>query len=411
MKFAMFRTERKELRASSAGASGDFSLRKYFDLSSIINILSSYNFAKISVVSFFLFSISVKMYSALRPAARRLFSVRPNASSFIARSRSIATQSIAFSRPAATSSVSSFQQIQRRWNSDEATKVATEKAVTSTQEVKAEGEAALEAAARNAASEQVSTVDATSAETEALLTEQVSAGSQERDAAAGEDELGFRVKKPVRRTIDNLTPSPTVYVGNLFFDVTAEDLKNRMQSYGVIEKATIIHDARGLSKGFGYVTFDSVEAAQRAIDEMSQQIYEGRRVLVQFSASGPSEKQSRPKSKPTRSLYIGNLAYDLSDRELNDIFKSVRNVVEVRVAVDRQSGSPRGFAHADFLDIPSAQAALEILSSKAPHGRRLRVDFSQGVKKGRREPRDQAAANTETENATNEAEGKAETQN
>ena len=44
-------------------------------------------------------------------------------------------------------------------------------------------------------------------------------------------------------------PSPTVYIGNLFFDVTAEDLKARMEEYGVVEKSIIISDARGLSKG------------------------------------------------------------------------------------------------------------------------------------------------------------------
>jgi RNA recognition motif-containing protein len=127
-----------------------------------------------------------------------------------------------------------------------------------------------------------------------------------------------------------------------------------------------------------------VESAQHAIEEMNQQIYEGRRVLVQFSAAGPRQPKFRATGQPTRSLYIGNLAYDLSDRELNELFKSVRNVIEVRVAVDRQTGNPRGFAHADFLDVPSAQAALEILSSKAPHGRRLKIDFSQGAKRAAR---------------------------
>lgn len=137
---------------------------------------------------------------------------------------------------------------------------------------------------------------------------------------------------------------------------------------------------------FGYVTFDSVDAAQRAVNELNQQIFEGRRVIVQFAASTQTTRAGAGRStrKPTRSLYIGNLSYNMSDRELNDLFKSVRNVIEVRIAVDRQTGQPRGFAHADFLDVPSAQAAFELLSSKAPHGRRLRLDFSEGVRKPRR---------------------------
>lgn len=361
---------------------------------------------------------AVIRYSALRPAARRLLSARPHVSLLNVRSRSITTQSIAFSRPAAASSVSSFQQIQRRWNSDEAAKVAAEKANTKAEDADASLEAALESAAMQAAKERGSTVDATAVEAEIESTEQgstvqatvaeaeVKPTNQISAGAEGAVAEGDGFSRIANKRFDNVTPSPTIYIGNLFFDITAEDLKAKMEEFGVVEKAIIISDARGLSKGlvaysgspfkyqfdidhmvrFGYVTFDSVEAAQRAINEMNQQIFEGRRVLVQFTAAGPRAGRDRvAPSQPTRSLYIGNLAYDLTDRELNELFKSVRNVIEVRVAVDRQTGNPRGFAHADFLDVPSAQAAFEILSSKAPHGRRLRVDFSQGAKRvGRR---------------------------
>jgi RNA recognition motif-containing protein len=44
-------------------------------------------------------------------------------------------------------------------------------------------------------------------------------------------------------------PKESVYIGNLFFDVTAEDLKERMSEYGVVVHSKIIHDGRGLSKG------------------------------------------------------------------------------------------------------------------------------------------------------------------
>lgn len=115
---------------------------------------------------------------------------------------------------------------------------------------------------------------------------------------------------------------------------------------------------------------------------MNQAFYEGRRTIVQYAAGSYHGAESgKPSRPPSRTLFIGNLAFDLTDRELNDIFKSVRNVIDVRVAIDRKTGQPRGFAHADFLDVSSAQVAAEILSSKAPHGRRLRIDFSTGSKR------------------------------
>jgi RNA recognition motif-containing protein len=44
-------------------------------------------------------------------------------------------------------------------------------------------------------------------------------------------------------------PKCSVYIGNLFFDVTAEDLRKHFEQFGVVENVMIVHDARGLSKG------------------------------------------------------------------------------------------------------------------------------------------------------------------
>lgn len=46
------------------------------------------------------------------------------------------------------------------------------------------------------------------------------------------------------------TPSPNVYVGNLFFDVTENDLQKEFSRFGEIKNVRIIRDARGLSKGY-----------------------------------------------------------------------------------------------------------------------------------------------------------------
>lgn len=45
--------------------------------------------------------------------------------------------------------------------------------------------------------------------------------------------------------------SNTVYVGNLFFDVTTEDLRREFEKAGTVTKVKIVYDQRGLSKGYG----------------------------------------------------------------------------------------------------------------------------------------------------------------
>jgi RNA recognition motif-containing protein len=44
-------------------------------------------------------------------------------------------------------------------------------------------------------------------------------------------------------------PKETIYIGNLFFDVTAEDLKNELQRFGPVASTRIVYDSRGLSRG------------------------------------------------------------------------------------------------------------------------------------------------------------------
>ena len=69
-----------------------------------------------------------------------------------------------------------------------------------------------------------------------------------------------------------------------------------------------------------------------------------------------------------------------------DLFREIGNVVDVRVAIDRRSGQPRGFAHADFIDVQSAERAKAVLESKTIYGRTLRVDYSMESSKVKQEP-------------------------
>ena len=52
------------------------------------------------------------------------------------------------------------------------------------------------------------------------------------------------------RKLQKMTePKETVFMGNLFFDVTAEDMRRRMEKFGVVQQVYIVRDNRGISKG------------------------------------------------------------------------------------------------------------------------------------------------------------------
>lgn len=123
--------------------------------------------------------------------------------------------------------------------------------------------------------------------------------------------------------------------------------------------------------------FENLNDATAAIDALNQQLFRGRRMAVQYHRKRFSDlARPREPNDPSKTLFIGNMSFEMSDKDLNDLFREIRNVVDVRVAIDRRTGQPRGFAHADFIDTDSAMKAKELLQSKEVYGRRLRVDFS-----------------------------------
>ena len=132
------------------------------------------------------------------------------------------------------------------------------------------------------------------------------------------------------------------------------------------------------SRSFGYVEFDNVDSASAAIEHLDQTVFQGRRMAVQYHVRREPRIHSRTMSDnpPSKCLFIGNMSFQMSDKDLNDLFRDVRNVLDVRVAIDRRSGQPRGFAHADFVDVASATKAKAALESKTLYGRTLRVDYS-----------------------------------
>ena len=132
---------------------------------------------------------------------------------------------------------------------------------------------------------------------------------------------------------------------------------------------------------FGYVEFKNIEDAKTAIDNLDMQVFEGRNLVCQFHKAKPNSKTrgssgNYGSNPPAKTLFIGNMSFEMSDKDLNDLFRDIRNVMDVRVAIDRRTGQPRGFAHADFIDVASATKAREVLKEKVIYGRQLRVDFS-----------------------------------
>ena len=80
-----------------------------------------------------------------------------------------------------------------------------------------------------------------------------------------------------------------IYVGNLSYEVTEEDLKEAFEVFGEVETVKVLKDNySGKSKGFGFVEMSNNAEAQSAIDDLNDKELKGRTIKV---------NKARPRAK------------------------------------------------------------------------------------------------------------------
>ncbi len=82
-----------------------------------------------------------------------------------------------------------------------------------------------------------------------------------------------------------------IYVGNLSYEATQDDLRHAFESFGQVESATIITDKfSGKSKGFGFVEMPSSEQARSAIEGLNGKELRGRAMKVNEARPRPENR-------------------------------------------------------------------------------------------------------------------------
>lgn len=175
-----------------------------------------------------------------------------------------------------------------------------------------------------------------------------------------------------------------VWIGNLPFFVSKDDLKKFLVEYSDIEADTItrIHmkgpdDKKSANKietkrvgkvqhntGFAYVDFSTALAVAQAI-ELSEQLLSGRRVLIKDAKSfagrpeKTKEEQRQDGKPPSKKIFVGNLAYDNTEDSLTAHFEKCGEVESVKVATFEDSGKCKGYAWVVFAELEGARNAVK----------------------------------------------------
>ena len=95
-----------------------------------------------------------------------------------------------------------------------------------------------------------------------------------------------REPRPQRKPESIEVTSPRLYVGNLSFDATESDLFELFNGVGHVQNAEVVsyrHNQR--SKGFAFVQMQTIEEAKRAVEELHDKEFLGRKLVVSGAKS------------------------------------------------------------------------------------------------------------------------------
>lgn len=74
------------------------------------------------------------------------------------------------------------------------------------------------------------------------------------------------------------------------------------------------------------------------------------------------------------SIFVGNLSYDISEKDLTEVFAEYGNVKRVYFPTDRETGKKRGFAFVEMDSVAQEEKAIETLDGAEWMGREMKVN-------------------------------------
>merc|ERR1712172_222588 len=223
---------------------------------------------------------------------------------------------------------------------------------------------------------------------------------QPADAERALDTMNFDVLKgkPIRIMWSQRDPSlrrsgvGNVFIKNLDKSIDNKAMYDTFSAFGNILSCKVAQDADGNSKGYGFVHFETEEAAMNAIQKVNGMLLNDKKVFVgRFVPRKEREKELGEKAKKFTNVYIKNFGEDLGDEKLKEVFSKFGKITSYKVVKDRDvkgdegedmveagpDSKNKGFGFVSFEDSESAEKAVDELNGVEMFGKTLYVGRAQ----------------------------------
>jgi polyadenylate-binding protein len=172
-----------------------------------------------------------------------------------------------------------------------------------------------------------------------------------------------------------------IFIKNLDKAITHKELHDTFANFGNILSCKVELDKNNESKGYGYIQYETQDAADKATEKVNGKMLMGKTVYVGPFVSR-KERVMSEKDKTFTNVYVKNLSENVDDLKLKEMFGKFGDIKSALIMKDDQ-GRSKGFAFINYHTADEAQKAVDELNNKDVEGKTVYVGRAQ--KKAERE--------------------------
>ncbi|EEH05941.1 polyadenylate-binding protein [Histoplasma capsulatum var. duboisii H88] len=174
------------------------------------------------------------------------------------------------------------------------------------------------------------------------------------------------------------TGQGNVFIKNLDTAIDNKALHDTFAAFGNILSCKVAQDEFGNSKGYGFVHYETAEAATNAIKHVNGMLLNEKKVFVGHHIAKKDRQSKFEEMKANfTNVYVKNLDTEVSNEEFRELFEKYGEITSASISRDGETGKSRGFGFVNFVKHESAAAAVEELNDKEYKGQKLYVGRAQ----------------------------------
>lgn len=164
-----------------------------------------------------------------------------------------------------------------------------------------------------------------------------------------------------------------IFIKNLDKNIDNKGLYDTFSAFGNILSCKIAIDPKGQSRGYGFVHYETKEAAQDAIAKVNGMMLNDKKVFVgEFMSKRERVDKNGDQNKKFKNVFCKNFGDVLTDEEFKEKFDKFGEITSVIVMKD-ENGKSKGFGFIAFEDSDSADAAVDEMNGFEIDGRKIVV--------------------------------------